>query len=88
MKNFFLLLFFLLTTSCAEMIEDIGCSTPSYLEQETAKSLYNDFFSSYAFSTQILEMLTEERMVLKREKATEATKKEGGNGSLQEVGKE
>lgn len=44
MKKLFFLSFFLLT-SCSEMYENIGCGMPTYVEQDMAKSLYNDIMS-------------------------------------------
>jgi hypothetical protein len=45
MKNFFLLIILIFITSCAEMVENIGCGTPYYTEQNIAKSLYNELSS-------------------------------------------
>ncbi len=45
MRKFLLLAAFFLITSCNEMIENIGCGMPSYVEQSTAQSLYGDIFS-------------------------------------------
>lgn len=42
-----LIILFLLTTSCAEIAEDILCRPPSYQEQENARLLYGeDMFAS------------------------------------------
>ncbi len=49
MKKIFVICTFLLTASCAEIIEDMGCGMPSYYEQNEAKSLYQDLFSSRVY---------------------------------------
>lgn len=49
MKKIFAICSFLLTASCAQMLEDIGCGTPPYYEQQQAKSLYGDLFSSRVY---------------------------------------
>lgn len=46
MKKIFLLFILFAATFCTpEMIENLGCMAPSYEQQETAQSLYNDMFS-------------------------------------------